>query len=306
MAASLVLLVVFIHTLARSIMSETVIDRVGRELDDGISQLEPAAEDAQPSPDAQLPTDFEAESAYFGPAQAGYVLAIGFARLVEIAEEADVVVGLHFHAGDYVAGGGQSIAVYPASRCDAELAGRIHRTITTGIGRTPVQDLEFSMRHLVEIAVRALSPGINDPYTAVAALHRLSASLSRLMAKALPEGVFRDARGSVRVFCPQPTYASLIHAAFDQIRQNGASTPLIVIHLLEAMIRVSEHARLQTQVEALRDQYRAVVEAAGRGIASPSDQEDVKRRFERLRRALERASKRIARATADAGREHAC
>lgn len=306
MAASLVLLVVFIHTLARSIVAETVIDRVGSEFDDGVDRLAPASQDAQTPPEDQLPNNFEALSAYFGSAEAGYVQAIGFARLIQVAEEADVVIGLYFRAGDYVAEGGRTVAVYPASRCNAELINRVHHTITTGIDRTPVQDIEFALRHLVEIAVRALSPGINDPYTAVAVLHRLSASLSRSMGKALPEGLFRSDGGAVRIICPQPTYAGLINGAFDQIRQNGADKPLVVIHLLEAMVRIAEHTILPAQLEALREQLGAVIEATERRIASPSDQADVRQRSEKVRRALERASERILQETADAQRRQGC
>jgi uncharacterized membrane protein len=134
--------------------------------------------------------------------------------------------GLHFRPGDYVTGSGQAIGLYPSDRATPELARAVAGAISLGVQRTPVQDLEFSIRHLVEIAVRALSPGINDPYTAVAVIHRLTASLSRLMARAVPRGVFRDEGGEVRVVCPRPTYASLLSASFDQIRQNGTDKPL--------------------------------------------------------------------------------
>jgi uncharacterized membrane protein len=286
---SVALLVMFLHSLARSIMSETVIERVGHELDALLDDFGPLRADspAQPAPEAALPQDFDRRAAFFGPGAAGYVQAIVFDRLVAAAAAAEVVVGVYFRAGDFVVAGGRGIAVYPRERCSEDLARAIRRTVLIGIHRTPVQDPEFPIRHLVEIAVRALSPGVNDPYTAVAVIDRLSASLSRLMGRGLPSGLHRDARGVVRVVCPTPSYASLIGAAFDQIRQNGAGMPLIVIHLLEAIARIAEQARLPVQRDLLREQIRILMEAAGRRIEDPSDRRDIERRAAAARRALD-------------------
>lgn len=288
---SIAVLVMFLHSLARSIMSETVIERVGHELDALLDDCGPLRADspARPAPEAALPQDFAQRAAFLGPSAAGYVQAIAFERLLAAAEEAEVVVGIYFRAGDFVAAGGRGIAVYPRERCDEELARAIRRTILVGVHRTPVQDPEFPIRQLVEIAVRALSPGVNDPYTAVAVIDRLSASLARLMERGLPSGLHRDERGVVRVVCPTPSYASLIGAAFDQIRQNGAGMPLVVIHLLAAIGRIAEQARLPVQRAALREQMRILMEAVARRIEDPSDRADIEQHAAAARGALDRS-----------------
>ena len=294
MAASIWLLVFFLHTLARSIVSETVIERVGRELDAVLDELEPLPSSLpQDDPENAIPEDFEQRSACFGPRVPGYVQAIEFDRLVEAVRSSDVVIGLYFRPGDYLVEDGRGIALYPGERDEPALRERILEAIIVGAHRTPVQDLEFGIRHLVEIAVRALSPGTNDPYTAVAVVHRLSASLARLMGRALPPGVFRDEEGTARVVCSQPSYASLTAAAFDQIRQNGADKPLIVIHLLKALDRIAEHVRLPAQAEVLAAQLRIVAEDAEREIVSPSDQADMNARIKRTRQVLEEAQDRV-------------
>ena len=272
MGVSVVLLVMFIHTLARSIVSETVIERVGRELDDTLDGLEPLPSRwLLDEPENALPEDFEQRSARFGPEEPGYIQAIEFDQLIETARTCQIMIGLYFRPGDYVVEDGRGIAICPREHDSPALRGRILKAIIIGVHRTPVQDSEFSIRHLVEIGVRALSPGTNDPYTAVAVVHRLSASLSRLMGRALPPGVFRDGSGVVRVVCPRPSYASLARTAFDQIRQNGADKPLVVIHLLEAVARIAEHVSLSSQVEVLTEQLRVIEEDAGREIASTSE-----------------------------------
>jgi uncharacterized membrane protein len=282
------LLVYYLHALATSIMSETLIEAVGEELDQGIGELRPL--DQGDDPEAVLPEDFEIEAHFSAPGTAGYVQAIEFRDIVEAARSADALVGLHFRAGDFVTETGKDIGIYPSGKATPELARAVTQAISVGVHRTPVQDPEFSIRHLVEIAVRALSPGINDPYTAVAAIDRLSASLARLMAKALPQGVFRDPRGTVRVICPRATYATLLSASFDQIRQNGADKPLILIHLLEAIVRIGRCARTEEQRVALREQVRTIAADAEREVANADDLSDVRRQVQRVEEVLRSAA----------------
>lgn len=288
---SLALLVVYLHGLARSIMSETVIERVGRELDAVLASLPPLRGQAEPVAEEVIPADFEDRAAFLGPREAGYVQAIELDSIVAAAEAADALVGLYFRAGDFVLEGGRGIAVYPAERLDDDLAERITACLMIGAHRTPQQDPDFSIRHLVEIAVRALSPGINDPYTAVSAINQLSACLSDLFDRALPPGVYRDGAGAIRLICPRPTYGSLIAAAFDQIRQNGADNLIIVIHLLEAIGRIAQHATLPEQREALRRQLQIIVDAARRRTPDPSDLTDIERHAEAAEAWLERSER---------------
>jgi uncharacterized membrane protein len=290
MAVSVALLVLFIHTLARSIVSETVIERVGRELDEILDEIEPLPSRLpQDDPEDALPKDFEQRSACFGPDVSGYVQGIEFDQLIETGQSYGIMIALHFRPGDYLAKGGRGIAICPREHDGPALREKILGAIVMGAHRTPVQDPEFSIRHLVEIGVRALSPGVNDPYTAVAVVHRLSASLSHLMGRALPPGVFRDKSGMVRVVCQQPSYASLTEAALDQIRQNSADKPLVVIHLLEAVARIAEHVRLPSQVQVLLKQLQTIEEDAGREVANGSDRADVKARVEKAREIVEGA-----------------
>jgi uncharacterized membrane protein len=282
---SLALLVFFLHFLARSIVSESVIERLGKEVGALWDALEPVPKERNQHPDAQLPEDYESGATLFGPTQDGYVEAIEFVELVRLAESVDVLIALSFAPGDYVVRGGIGIGVYPASRCSKELKLAIQRTITIGSQRTPTQDPEFSIRHLVEIGVRALSPGVNDPYTAAAVINQLSASLCQLMGRALPTGQLHDEAGNLRVVCPRPTYATLIGAAFNQLRQNADSTPLVYIHLLDALRRVAESAQLQVQKEALREQVLVVRHAARRSI---DDEHDLRTIEARAAAALEK------------------
>jgi uncharacterized membrane protein len=290
---SVALLVLFIDSLARSIVSETVIERVGHDLDRLLDEYEPLGTHApKPAPAEQAPADIEQRAAYFGPEAPGYVQAIEFDAITQVAEKADVMVVLYFRAGHYVVPGAPEMAVYPKERFTEELADHIRRAIVTGVHRTPIQDPDFSIRHLDEVAVRALSPGINDPYTAVAVIDRLSASMSKLMSRALPSGICRDRHGKVRALATETSYEGLLGAAFNQIRQHGAGQPIVVLHLLEAIERIAHHVVLHSQHSALRAQAAGVMEAANVRIADALDRQSIFARYAAVERALAAAAQR--------------
>jgi len=284
------LLVLFLHTLARSIVSETVIERVGNELDALLEELEPigATDDA---PGISLPPDFEERSALLPTGATGYVQAVRFGHLAAAAEKADALIVLYFRPGHYVVDGSREIAVYPAQALDASLAAQIRGAILTGAHRTPTQDPDFAIRHLDEIADRALSAAVNDPYTAVAVIDRLSASLCKLMGKALPDGGIRDAGGHLRVASTPATYAGLLQASFNQIRQNGADKPIIVLHLLEAIGRIAEHVRTRDQYEALTEQLQVIMAGARRALHDGFDRDKVEERYRDVSRILDRSAR---------------
>jgi uncharacterized membrane protein len=257
---SLVLLVLFLHFLARSIVSETVIERVGQELDKTLDSFTPLS-GSNPVEAAPLPADFDSAAAFFDFAKHGYIEAIEFERIVEAAVASDVLVRIMQAPGDYVAPGTLAIGVYPASRCNDELTGLIRKAVLIGIVRTPHQDPEFSIRHLVEIAVRALSPGINDPYTATAVINRLSAALVRITSLQLPTGEVKDKAGQTRVSVPATSYSSIFGATFNQIRQNAVGKPLVLIYLIDAIARTANSVKTNEQRDALLDQLHAITGA---------------------------------------------
>jgi uncharacterized membrane protein len=283
---SLALVVMHIHALAKSIVAETIIEWVGQELDRGIAELPVLGSTLDDDPEAELPRDYLSRADLFGPSRSGYIQALEIDSVVEAARRGDVLVGLEFQAGDFVVRDGRGIGVYPVERSSPELRDEIVRAISVGTHRTPVQDLEFSIRHLVEIAVRALSPGINDPYTAVSVTNRLSASLALLMGRDLPAGVFRDGDGRTRLICPRPTYAGVFASALSQIRQNGGDKPIMLITLLDAVARMAPHVRTEAQRAALAAELKRICDAMRRRIDDPNDLKDVEDRARAAEHAL--------------------
>ncbi|MGM0577641.1 MAG: DUF2254 domain-containing protein [Myxococcota bacterium] len=284
-------LLFFIHNLARSIVSDTAIRRVDRELRKRISRLLPVEDDGQPlvertTADDELPGDFDERAASLWLSGEGYVQAIQYERLVELACRHEAVIRLYVRPGHFVIRDSHKADVYPGRLLGPELATEIEGAIRIGEERTPFQDVEFSMRHLVEIAVRALSSGINDPFTAIAVLDRLGAALRELMRRELQPEVFYDEAGVVRVFGRASSFRGLMDVAFHQIRQSGAGHPAVIIQMLDIIARLATNVRLPSQRDALLEHAAILAEAGRRGAPEASDIADIEHGYQAARTAL--------------------
>ena len=280
----------FIQGVARTMVADEVVRRVRKEIDHAVIKLPDL--DPQGSPEhapADLPPDFQQEAERITLPYEGYVQAVDYERLLAWAVERDTLLHLAFRAGDFIANGDQRVRVYPPTGNPDLVRDEIGRCIVSGDERTPTQDLEFGIRHLVEVAVRALSPGINDPVTATVVIDRLRGTLSRLMRRELPSETLRDRTGRVRIYRQVTTYAGMLDAAFHQIRQAGSSHPAVLIHLLEAIARIAEHTRLDEQRQALVRHAHLIRAAGQRDVPEPADQEDIEKSFRRAVSACEPA-----------------
>jgi uncharacterized membrane protein len=146
--------------------------------------------------------------------------------------------------------------------------------------------MEFSIRHLVEIAVRALSSGINDPFTAIAVIDRLGAALGELMRRELQPEVFCDEAGVVRVVGRASSFRGFVDVAFRQIRQAGATHPAVIIQMLSIIARLAVNVRLSSQRDALFGHAAIIAEAGRRGASEASDIADIEHSYQAAQMAL--------------------
>jgi len=290
-------LIAFIQGVAHSIVADEVVRRVRQDLDKAVKNLPELDERAPKHAPGGLPDDFDERAERIALPYEGYVQAVDYEAMVAWAGKRDAVVRLDFRAGDFIVDGDRRVLVYPPTGEPRKIRGEIGEFIVSGNERTPTQDLEFPIRHLVEIALRALSPGINDPFTATVVIDRLRGALSRAMGRCLPAETLRAESGRVRVYRQVSTYEGLLDAAFHQIRQAGSSHPAILIHMLEAIRRMAEHANLEEQCRALLRHAHLIRAAAERDVAEAADRNDVERSFLRAVRACEQARAQTAAAS---------
>ena len=150
---------------------------------------------------------------------------------------------------------------------------------STGPHRTLIQEPVFAVDQLVEIAIRALSPAVNDPFTALTCIDWLSAGLRRISHVTLGKGVYRDRSGHVRLIEPDPSYARTANRAFDKIRQAAGGMPVVVIHMLDTLTRVMEETTTPEQRLVLARQAGMILRNAEASVFEPNDLEDIRGRY---------------------------
>jgi uncharacterized membrane protein len=199
--------------------------------------------------------------------------AIEVRTIVHAAAEADAFVELIIRAGQHAVSGSILGYVSPKAACE-KIKTAILSAIIVGRERTAVQDLEFSIHQLVEIALRALSPGINDPYTAIAALDRLTLSLNKAMHRDEAKSIWQDDDGKTRVVAAVSTFEGLADAAFNQIRQMASGMPAVLIRMAENIGQLLQQADAAHR-PALEKHLTLVVRAGRRSIDEREDLKDM-------------------------------
>lgn len=288
---SLGVLIFFIHHVAVSIQADQIIARVATELNEGIDRQYPAdrGRPGRTPPRSELrwlaaPPGVPAYR--FAPGRDGYLQFVDDDALLAIAAEHRLRIRVDARPGQYVTAGRTLIRAWPADRVVDALAARFDRCIVVGDERTPQQDLAFVASQLAEIAVRALSPGINDPFTAVHCVDRLGSALHRLAARPERSAVRCDADGRPRVVACNAGFVEVLAAAFEPIRQNARHSPPVLIGLLEAVALIAESAMRPEDRQALAQQARAIAADAD-ALPARADRDAVRTQLQVARSALE-------------------
>jgi uncharacterized membrane protein len=287
--ADLVVLIYFIDHIARSIQLPEVIASIARDLTEAIeSEILPAT-GATVSPVGttsglslrELLARIDDEGVPVQATASGYLQFVGWEELVAIATNANSVIRLTHRPGHFVSAGSPLATVWPGGAAPL-VAGELAATHITGAQRTLLQDPIFAIDQLVEIAIRALSPAVNDTFSALTCIDWLSDGLSGAAAHGSTEGLYVDRRGEVRLIAPKPDFARMVNRSFDKIRQSGRSMPAVAIRLMESLVRISAHATTAEQRQALRRQADMIMRASEEAIPEPNDVADVRVRYDRL------------------------
>ncbi len=289
--AGLIVLIYFIHHVSQSIQATSIIAGVGRDLDHAITRLFPRevgrgvseVEGGQEAVERLLKTPGAHE--VVAP-HSGYVQAVNLDSLMAHAREKNLVIGVAVHPGNFVPRGALIARVWYREPEDNPRLKSVASAFAIGDRRTSEQDVEYSIDQLVEIAIRALSPGINDPFTAIACVDRLGASLRRLAQLEFPSPYRFDSGGNLRLIAPPVRFEGIVDAAFNQIRQYGRSSAAVTIHLLENIALVAEAARTEERREWLLKHAMMVERGSREGMGEAEDWKDVDARYRSVIEAL--------------------
>ena len=215
--------------------------------------------------------------------KSGYLQHVDHGALVRAASAADVLIVLKFRPGQFVLRGEPLAAIVPADKAGA-LKTAIDSGIHIGRHRTLTQDSEFGIAQVVEIAIRALSPAVNDTFTGVACVDWLADALLTLAERPPLEGNWYDTSGQLRVWMPSVRLERLAKLAFDQIREASATTPAVLIRQLDMIRRLAPRLSDACR-QVLSDEADAILETASALIAI--DRRDLHAAWHRAHTALE-------------------
>lgn len=276
-------LIFFLNHIATMIQLPVVIARIATTLVNEVAAMERASAFGVGA--ARGPTHEEllvhlAESgAPIRTPRSGYLQVIRHDILVKIATKADAVVQLPHRPGHFMVAGQVIAWVWPPEAA-ASVADRLALGHVAGAYRTLPQDVSFGLDQLVEIALRALSPAVNDTFTGMTCVDWIADCLCRISATWRPQRIRRDADGNIRVIAFQPSFERLVERTFDTIRQAAVGMPAIMIRQLDAVAKILEQVSDRGHRTALIRQAEAIQRSNLGTVADPSDRDDVTERFE--------------------------
>lgn len=200
---------------------------------------------------------------YHGPP--AVLTALDRGRLVREAQRAEVVIEMSVGVGAYLPREAEIFAIHSHEGSSEVDLNELQRSVMTGVGRTVTQDPAFAMRSMVDIAIKALSPAVNDPTTAVEVLDGMETMLLALAWRDLDRGRIADTSGTVRLIVPNPSWDELLDLGVTEIRRYGASAPQVTRRLRALFDDLVNHApdarrpAIDAQVERFERAVRAAV-----------------------------------------------
>lgn len=287
------LLIYFIHHMSQTLQVSVIIDQIRADLVEHLQTLYPAEiveplDD--PPPAAHLMEAMpSASTCSIRSTQTGFVRAVDEDALLSAPLTGIDWLWVRPQVGDFVPRGGVVAELAAEQMSTNEVAAAIQAAIVIDEERSLQQDPLFGIRQLVDIALKALSPGINDPTTAEYVLHHLGAALGELANRQFPAPVRTTSDGSTKLLLSRPTWPDYIDAAFSQIRREAEDDVQVTCTLLRVLLQLAEQVPTAARAIPLHDQVAAIRQRTAQQAWHPRDQEQVERLADAVERRLRAA-----------------
>ena len=227
-------LIYFIHHISNAISVNHIIDRIARETEQVIDELMPYP--WRPAHwDLAYGVSLEDLRTAIPCPRSGYIRFVDIRQLTALAKTYGVCLRLERRVGQFVPAGAPLMTTSRGERISAERAIEVLAAIDIGPTRTMQQDVEFGVVQIVDIGLRAISPAVNDPTTAITAVDQLSAILIRWAARAPPQSYHYDPPHVLRVVVPWADFDGLLDLAFEQLRHYAVADAAVSLRLMRAL-----------------------------------------------------------------------
>ncbi|MCQ3829391.1 DUF2254 domain-containing protein [Microbulbifer elongatus] len=289
--ACIAYLIYFIHNVAQSIQIDNITFEINREFRNALDTIYPADDCRNPRTcrrdirDIPLADDRLQVRAN----KEGYIQRIDNRKLIAWACEHQCTVRLKIHPGAFLYHWGSIATVHnPPRNIDSQaIAEAIQGAITLGAQPTAEQDVIFSVRQLAQIAVRALSPGINDPFTAYTCIDRLVDGIGIILQRPALPNCFHDDDQNLRLVTTELNFADVLAAALDEIREYGRDSGVVMRHLCSALIALAEICSRKEEQQALRQLIQRLQEDCEISLKDRFDVAAIQKQLSKMRSELE-------------------
>ncbi len=282
-------LIYFIHHVSTKIQAESIVSAIFEETTEAVDNQFPKqlndernGINRQQSLHADLPASFHEETYKIKAGSSNYLQVVEYEKLLKLAEKYDLVIEILYKPGDFIIRDSTIILVWPPHKIDDSLSNKLYNNFILGVHQTLTQNAEYGIQQLVEIAVRALSPGINDPFTAINCIDRLAAILCQIARKQFPSPFHCNEAGKIHIVAKTTTFEGYVDTAFNQIRQNSKSSPAVMIKLMDAIYMIVNHLSLPEQYGIVRKHAEMIKNTGQNNLEEQQDQQDLQSRYERI------------------------
>jgi uncharacterized membrane protein len=285
--ASLILLVQHVSTMLQApniaaAAGAELLDVVRAEIPDEISSGADHRQSGQQASDTLL----ETESTPVRVRDTGYIQYIDPEYLLTLVQERNLVIRLLHKPGHFVSRGDVVALVWPADGFDKQLEEQIGHAFQIGHQRTPTQDVEYAVNQLVEMAVRAMSPAINDPFTAMTCLDYVGNGLALFIRQGEKSSHYYDREGRLRLVLEPVTFDELLSAAFDMLRHASCDNASVLLYMLTVIDIISQEAKSPEARQQLLRHVCLIQEESHAGSLIERDRQSIHLRVEALQTKL--------------------
>ena len=249
--------------------------------DDGSGRLD-ARPNSQDAPNALA----EIDGYPIRARSTGYIQFVDPDTLLTLARERDLIIRLLRRPGHYIWSGAVVALVSPADRVDEQLDKLIRRAFQVGNGRTPTQDIEYAVNQLTEMAVRAMSPAINDPFTAMTCLDHVGYGLMEFIRQGRKGSHYYDRDGKLRLVLEPVTLEVLLDAAFDMLRHASCDNASVLLHMLKVIDLIGQEAQTPEARQQLLRHVSLIQAESQAGALIEQDRQSIYRSGEALQMKL--------------------
>jgi uncharacterized membrane protein len=283
---NIILLIIFIHQIAISIQADRVVSDISNFIENQVENLFPKKIGEFMNEDmfidtAKIISRYKHSTILKSP-KSGYLQNIDNQALLKIVEKHDSLLEIKYKTGDFFVKDLEIGVIHSHELWEENAINQLISQFVIGKTKTSQQDIEFSIHQMVEIAARALSPGVNDPYTAISCIDHLTAVMCYLAEAQFPSKYRYDQSKRLRVIAENLDFEGVLDAAFNQIRQFSTGSTAVIIRLMEAQITILKFTKTKSHKKALIKHAEMILTVGKQTIKEKNDLDDLEERAKKI------------------------